>query len=86
MVPVWCSRDRFVHLLGAHIPDDYHHAIRYFGLLAPGAKSKVEASCFLVLGQRQRARPHRLSWRKLMKKSFGIDPMIDSFGQEMNWV
>lgn len=86
MVPTWSSLDRFVCLLASHVPDRYRHAIRYFGLLAPGTKSKLEPGIFLLFGQQRRPRPRRLSWRELMKKSFGIDPMLDSFGQEMHWV
>jgi hypothetical protein len=75
-----------VHLLAAHVLDHYRHAIRYFGLLAPRTKNQHYAGLFLLLRQQMRPRPQRLSWRELMKKCFGVDPMIDSFGQEMHWV
>lgn len=86
LVPTRCTLDSFVRLLAAHVPDHYRHGIRYFGLLAPRARNKHHAGLFLLLGQRQRPRPHRLTWRELMKKSFGVDPMIDSSGREMSWV
>lgn len=85
MAPTWTTLDCFVRLLARHIPDRYCNAIRYFGILAPVAKSKLEAGLFLVLGQQRLPRAPRLSWRELMKRSFGIDPMIDTSGQEMHW-
>jgi hypothetical protein len=52
-----CTLDRFVRLLAAHVPDNYRHAIRYFGILAPLASrmrknsirsehSTTKLSCF----------------------------------------
>ena len=86
MVRTWCTLDRFVCLLAVHVPDHYRHAIRYFGRLAPRVKNKLFAGLFLLLGQRRRPGPQRLSWRESIKKYFGFDPMIDSMGQEMHWV
>lgn len=84
--PTRCMLDRFVRLLAAHVPDHYRHGTRYFGLLAPRIKNKLYAGLFLLLGQRRRPRPQRLSWRESIKKYFGFDPMIDRFGHEMRWV
>jgi hypothetical protein len=86
LVRTWCTLDRFVRLLAAHVPDHYRHAIRYFGLLAPRVKGQRDAGLFHLLGQQRRPRPQRLSWRESVKKYFRVDPMIDSFGQEMHWV
>lgn len=52
-----CTLDRFVRLLAAHVPDNYRHAIRYFGILAPRARGQMYAALFLLLGQEQRPRP-----------------------------
>jgi hypothetical protein len=81
-----CTLDRFVRLLAAHVPDNYRHAIRYFGILGPRARGQMYPALFLLLGQEQQPRPQRLSWRASLLKYFGVDPMIDSFGQEMHWV
>lgn len=86
MVRTRRTAGQFVRLLAAHVPDHYRHGIRYFGLLAPRTKGQNYAGLFLVLGQKQRPRPQRLSWREALKQCFGFDPMIDSFGQEMHWV
>lgn len=86
MVPAWCTLGKFVHLLGPHVPDHYRHGIRYFGLWAPRLKNKLHVGLFLLLGQKMRPRPQRLSWRESVKKYFGFDPMIDSAGQEMFWL
>jgi hypothetical protein len=81
-----CTLDRFVRLLAAQVPDSYRHAVRYFGILAPRARGRMYAALFLLLGQEQRPHPQRLTWRASVLKYFGVDPMIDSFGQEMHWV
>jgi hypothetical protein len=85
MVPTSCTLDSFVQLLAMQVPDHYRHGIRYFGILSPRLKNKLYAGLFLHLGQKMRPRPPRLSWRESMKKYFGLDPMIDSAGQEMRW-
>jgi Putative transposase len=73
----------FVDALAAHVPDRYRHAMRRFGLLAPRTTS---AALFLLLGQKQRPRPERMSWRNSLRKYFRIDPLVDSRGQTMRWV
>ena len=76
----------FVDVLADHVPDHYRHAIRYFGLWAPGSKAKTLAAVFAVLRQRQRSRPRRLSWRYSVWKHFGNDPLIDRHGHQMYWI
>lgn len=75
----------FLALLAEHVQDRYRHAIRYFGLLAPRAKSRTHPSLFLLLKQEQRPHPRRLSWRNSLRKYFGIDPLLDRCGQVMHW-
>jgi Putative transposase/Transposase zinc-binding domain len=86
LVPTRLSLSEFAVLLAAHVPDRYRHAIRYFGLLAPRAKGQTHAALFMLLGERRRPRPQRLSWRSALLKYFGRDPLIDSQGQEMHLV
>jgi Putative transposase/Transposase zinc-binding domain len=86
LTPARCTLEHFVRLLAPHVPDKYRHAIRYFGILAPRTRGQMYAALFLSLGQEQRPRPQRLSWRDALLKYFRVDPMIDSFGQEMHWV
>jgi hypothetical protein len=81
-----CTIDRFTRLIASHVPDWYRHGIRYFGLLSPRTKNLHYAGMFLLLGQTRRPCPKRLSWRELLKTSFGFDPMIDSSGKEMHWI
>jgi hypothetical protein len=38
---------------------------------------------FLLLRQKRRPRPLRLSWANLRYKTFGTDPLIDSRGERM---
>jgi hypothetical protein len=60
------------------------HAI--FGLLAPRAKARTWPAVFLLLKQKQRPHPPRLSWRWLRLKTFGTDLLQDSLGRPMQWV
>jgi hypothetical protein len=78
--------EQFVALLAEQVPDLYRHAIRYFGLLAPGSKRKTSAALFTLLKQKKRIRPRRLSWRASIRKDFGRDPLLDSVGQTMRWI
>jgi hypothetical protein len=86
LVPTRATLPRFVRLLAAHVPDEYRHGIRYFGLQAPRTKSLIRAALFVLLGETRRPKPERLSWRNSILKYFGFDPLIDSRGQEMHWV
>jgi hypothetical protein len=86
LVPTRKTLPEFVRLLAAHVPDRYRHGIRYFGLLSPRTKNLTRAALFVLLGQTPRPRPERLNWRSSLLKYFGVDPLIDSRGQEMHWV
>ena len=80
------SIKQFIALWGDQVPDRYRHAIRYFGLLAPGTKSRIWAALFVLLRQERRPRPQRLSWRNSLRQHFGVDPLVDRNGQTMKWV
>jgi hypothetical protein len=76
----------FVATLAEHVPDRYQHAIRYFGLLAPGSKARTSAAVLALLGQQKQLRPRRLGWAFLLQRDFGRNPLIDRRGQPMHWV
>jgi len=78
--------EEFVDALAAHVPDRYKHAMRRFGLLAPRTQHATSAALFLLLGQKKRPRPQRLSWRNSLRKYFGVDPLVDSGNQPMHWI
>ncbi len=78
--------EEFVDALAAQVPDRYRHAMRRFGLLAPRTQRVTSAAQFLLLKQKKRSRPLRLSWRNSLRKYFGVDPLADSRGQPMHWV
>ena len=80
------SIEEFVATLAEHVPDRYRHAIRYFGLLAPGSKSRTSAALFALLRQEKRPRPRRLSWAASVWKDFRVNPLVDGRGQSMHWV
>ena len=82
---VWQSLEEFVDALAAQVPERYRHAMRYFGLLAPGTKHMTSTALFALLRQNKRPRPQRLSWRNSLRKYFGVDPLVDSCGQSMHW-
>ena len=75
----------FVAALADHIPDRYRHSVRYFGLLAPRVKGRTHDAVFALLGQERLGKPGRLPWAVSMKKSFGVDPLVDRKGQRMRW-
>ena len=77
--------EKFVRLLADHVPARYKHAIRYFGLLSPRSKARRSAALFAMLGQNKPPRPARVSWSELSIQTFGVDPLIDSNGQRMEW-
>ena len=81
-----CSLLEFVVILAEHVPDRYRHAIRHFGLLAPRTKTRTLAAVFVLVGQNKRPRTRRMSWRTSLQRYFGVDPLIDSQGQSMQWV
>jgi len=80
------SPEEFVSLLADHVPDHYKHAIRNFGLLSPRSRGQRSAAIFAALGQKKPTRPARVSWSELSMQSFGVDPLLDSKGQRMEWV
>ena len=75
----------FIAALADHVADRYRHNIRYFGLLAPRVKGRTHDAVFALLGQERLGRPRRMSWAASMKKSFGVDPLVDRKGQRMRW-
>lgn len=80
------SNERFLVILEEQVPNRGAHAMRYFGLLAPRTKACTWAAVFTFLGQKRRPHPSRLSWRSLHWKTFGTDPLVDTFGQVMRRV
>ena len=76
----------FMAALANHIPDRYLHNVRYFGLLAPRAKSQTHDAVFALLGQKRLGKPRRLDWATSLQKSFGVDPLLDRNGGRMRWM
>lgn len=76
----------FLDILIQHLPDRGRHAMRYFGLLSPRSKAKLWSGIFLLLSQRKREHPRYRSWRSLLIKTFGSDPLLGSNGELMYWV
>jgi Putative transposase/Transposase zinc-binding domain len=80
------TNEEFVNILMQHVPDRGRHAMRYFGLLSPRSKAQLWAAIFVLLNQQQHAHPRRSSWRWLLLKTFGTDPLKDSLGRRMHRV
>jgi hypothetical protein len=80
------TNEEFVNILMQHVPDRGRHAMRYFGLVSPRSKARLWAAIFVLLNQPQHPHPLRSSWRWLRLKTFGTDPLLDSFGRPMHWV
>jgi hypothetical protein len=83
-VTTQCTLVEFVTRLFPHVKDEYEHAIRYFGLLAPRKRRDLSA-VFLIIGQKQRSLPRRLRWSEYVRMTFGIDPLMDSKDQPFCW-
>ena len=81
-----CTPAEFVAMLSPHVLDRYQHSMRYFGLLAPRTKRLTSAAVFALLGQQPRPKPPRQRWNDSLKQRFGVDPLIDEFGNPMHWV
>jgi len=81
-----CTPAEFVALLSPHVLDRYRHSMRYFGLLAPRTKRLTSGAVFAFLGQHPRPKPPRQPWRDSVMQTFGVDPLIDEFGNPMHWV
>jgi hypothetical protein len=75
----------FISAWMQHIPDEYEHAVRSFGLFAPRAIRNSSTAVFTILGQTPRPRPRRLKWDLSIKRDFGWDPLLDSKGDHMRW-
>jgi hypothetical protein len=86
LVRVRYPNEDFLAILEEQVPDRGRHVMRYFGLLAPRSKACTWAAVFILLGQKRQPHPRPLSWRWLRRKTFGTDPLLDSFGQTMRWV
>jgi hypothetical protein len=86
LVEARCTPDQFVAMLSQHVSDRYQHSMRYFGLLAPRTKRHTSAAVFALLCKQQRPKPPRQGWADSLKKHFGVDPLIDAFGNRMQWV
>ena len=83
---VHCTPKEFVTLLSPHVLDRYRHSMRYFGLLAPRTKTQTSLAVFALLGQQSRPRPPRLLWVASVRRHFGVDPLVDAYGERMRWV
>jgi hypothetical protein len=86
LVKVRYSNQELVAILREQVLNRGRHAMRYFGLLAPRSKACTWAAVFALLRQKQRPHPRGLRWRSLLRKTFGIDPLLDSLGETMHWV
>ena len=85
MVETTYTPAKFLTTLADHIPDRYRHNIRYFGLLSPRVKGRTHDAVFALLGQERQGKPWRLRWAASLRKSFGVDPLLDREGQRMRW-
>ena len=85
MVETTYTPAAFLATLADHVPDRYRHNIRYFGLLAPRVKCQTHDAVFALLGQERLGKPRRLWWAASMKRSFGVDPLLDREANQMRW-
>lgn len=82
---VQITPEEFISAWMAHIPNEYEHAVRSFGLFAPRAIRNGSAAVLNTLGHSPRPRPRPLSWNLSIKRDFGRDPLLDRNGNRMRW-
>ena len=75
----------FVKRLADQVPDFYRHTVRYFGLLAPSARSKTRPGISILLGQTLRTPNRKALWRARIRADFGRDPLKDRHNNLMRW-
>ncbi len=85
-VEIRCTPQEFVARLALHVLDHYKHSMRYFGLLAPRTKKLTSDAVWAALGQQARPKALREPWNASLLRHFGVDPLIDDFGNQMHWV
>lgn len=75
----------FVRRFVSQVPHRYLHGVRYFGLLAPRAKTTRYRAFLRLTGLPFPRRVRRLRWAESLRRTFGFDPLIDSRGNRMTW-
>jgi hypothetical protein len=79
------SMTEFVTRFIDQTPDRYQHSVRYFGLLAPRAKSVRFLAFLRLLGLPRPRRVRRMSFAYSLRRLFGFNPLEDSKGNRMKW-
>lgn len=85
-VEVQCSLEEFIDRWSQHIPQQYQHAVRSFGLFAPRVLREASAAMFAIFGQERSPRPKPRPWADSIKRDFNRDPLLDQTGTRMRWV
>ncbi len=75
----------FIDRLIEHIREPYQHGVRYFGLLSPRAKSARYHAYLRLLGEPWQGPVPPLRWADARYLSFGVDPLVDRWGNPMFW-
>jgi hypothetical protein len=75
----------FLDRLIEHIREPYQHGVRYYSLLSPRAKSTRYHAFWRLLGQPKPGPVQPLRWAEARYLSFGVDPLVDSWGNPMTW-
>jgi hypothetical protein len=75
----------FIDRLIEHIREPYQHGVRYFGLLSPRAKFIRYAAYLRLQGEPWQDPVPPLRWADARYLSFGLDPLVDKWGNPMIW-
>jgi transposase-like protein len=65
----------FIKELVQHIPDPHEKIIRNCGIFANRTKAKMLEKARIALKQPRQVNSSKLTWREMIKKTFGIDPL-----------
>ena len=70
------SVEQFIARFVQHIPDTGFRMIRYYGFLANRVRGKMLPLVYALLKQDETDPPNFPSYASLMKKNFGVDPLL----------
>jgi hypothetical protein len=73
----------FIKRLIIHIPDKGFHLIRYYGAYSNRSKKRVKSKNYQKVIQEIKQKLSNLSWRLLLLKTYGYDPILCKCGTVM---
>lgn len=83
---VVCTVEELIARWAQHLPKNYRHSVRYFGVFSPRRWGQLAAATFVLVGEKQRPRPKRLPWAFSVERLSGRNPLIDYQGNRLTFL